>query len=688
MNALKRLFSLGMLLVVLLAAASVAFAIELPASPWYAVTWVPSTDRLHWITPAGEQASISRPQMPGETGDLAQTTVRIAPNGRQLVMMTPLNSGRWGIGFYDLATGQWIQTHEAQPDEGPAPLMSLDFTTVSGHFATVLRNQASGDWRILVFETATGNAVAQLNRTDAFLPQTFYSDTNWHPVIASFGIDEGLGTLDMRLQHVSIAPPPYYAVPSFRWYPLPPPVLAAAPVVPDVLLYTPLIGLDVFKTTGQVVIGTFDSNQGAQPSPSIGNRIVTLQGGQAVPSVLVSDDAYTLNNPQWLRGNEWVGYRVQNDGLFQPHFAVTTAANGGDGLPLGPNIGAIHGTPDGFVAVDALAWRLYHATDLTMEGFAAVFGTTVFESGQPFSVIYVTPEGATFGLTTLATPIVPPGLDIAQPGVASPTPGLDIAVLPTATPSPGLDMAAPVDNCPGAPAPRMIPGAPGMVSFTNGQALNLRSTPAGAISGQLPEGTVFAVMNVAPQCVNGYLWWNLQLNNASTYWAAEGDNDGYFMEPHTPVVPNPPLGFVPTATPTAQLGILVLPTATPQLGIQAVPTATPTAQLGILVAPAATNPPRAQTCPNSPPARLSVGGNAFVSNNDGTLAMYPGVNDAIPTQQLPYLRIMSVIGGPQCREASGTRMWQVSVSINGQQVIGWVSEGFGGLYYVQPGLPA
>ncbi len=619
----------------LFAAVTSVYAVDLPPANWYAVVREVQTDRLHWITASGEQASITRPRMFNEVQGAPNLEVYISPNGRTLVSIAPLNSGLWGIGFYDLATGQWIQTHQTQQNEAPPPNPTADFTTTSSHFATVLRDANTSQWRVIVFEVATGNAVSVLSRGDAGIPDTFYNDPSYFPMILSFDIDEGLGTYVLRLQNMNLTNSVYLYTAAMRWYPLPPPALAANPFAAEEVLFSPLMGIDVFKTTGRAVLATFDSNNGglgAQPNPYIGERIVIRDPGQPVPTPLVVTNAYTVNNPQWLRGGEWVGYRVQ-DGVFATHYRVTTL-EGGQGLPLGPNISAIAPTPDGFLGIDATNWRMYHATALNFEGSASEFGTTVFQTNSPFYIVYTTPEGASFGLTTLAQPVVQGDLGIAQPNVPNPVPA-----------------------CDGAPAPRLTPNSTARVAFTNGQPLNLRNAPNGDRVGQLPEGTVFAVMNTAPQCANGYLWWNIQLNDASTYWVAEGDNSGYFIEPWQ-------------ETFGAGDAILVLPTATPTLELVFVPVAT-------LI------PLLPQECLNSPVTRLAVGETAHTSNSSGTLAVYDQPNAQFPTYQLPFNHTVSIIGGPQCRD--GIRMWQINATLNNSPITGWVSEGFGQMYFLAPG---
>ena len=47
----------------------------------------------------------------------------------------------------------------------------------------------------------------------------------------------------------------------------------------------------------------------------------------------------------------------------------------------------------------------------------------------------------------------------------------------------------------------------------------------------IPEGTEFVVID-GPICSDNYLFWRIKLEDNTTAWAAEGDNNlGYFIEP-------------------------------------------------------------------------------------------------------------------------------------------------------------
>ncbi len=102
---------------------------------------------------------------------------------------------------------------------------------------------------------------------------------------------------------------------------------------------------------------------------------------------------------------------------------------------------------------------------------------------------------------------------------------------PAATPTPGPGTGS-VPACPGAPAPRMVAGQQGRVTFTTGTPVRVRSGPGlgFAEQAQLPEGATFHVTG-GPECSEGYYWWSIRTDTGLTGWMAEGRTGNYFIEP-------------------------------------------------------------------------------------------------------------------------------------------------------------
>jgi hypothetical protein len=95
------------------------------------------------------------------------------------------------------------------------------------------------------------------------------------------------------------------------------------------------------------------------------------------------------------------------------------------------------------------------------------------------------------------------------------------------------------------------------VNFTDGTPLRLREAPDldAAEVMQMPEGTEFDVIG-GPACVNAndyYRFWQIELDDSITGWAAEAGMTDYFMEPVLDVVPTANAG--PDQTVTAADGI-------------------------------------------------------------------------------------------------------------------------------------
>ncbi len=660
-NALSRLLLL--MVALLLATTQVAQAADLPLPPsaWYAVTWEEATDTLHWINASGEQASIARPKLEGQISQ-AMTRLHMSPDGRTLVVISPLLNGREGIGFFNLQSGQFVQVHESQPNEVFLPAGDMPFSETSSHFVIPLRNQTTGDWRMILFEAGTGNALDVLSRTDANMPPGFNTDTAWWPQVVQLNLDEGVNTLEARFQFVTQINQMPLAFQAFNWRV--PPVQNTDTVVPFTFGWSPLAGYDINPMTGEIVSALWDAQNAQAPSPGAANRIHY----QASPDSLVENIAAEMGGsatlPLWLNNGNWIGYYGTN-GAFALHWTVMTR-DGVTSLPVSPGIISVYHTPDGFLSKSSAAWRLDHTTTLALEGFAEPVGNTIYQPGVSFAVIYTTPASTQFALPSVAEPFVPlNGPDDFQ---AAPT-------------------VAPVGDCPPfAMPPRLTVGGQAMVTYTDGSNLNVRTEPAGNLLTQIAEGSVVNVFG-GPVCAEGYLYWNIQIADDLSGWAAEGGQGTYFLEPFPNGgggVPQGPgdLQAVPTLTPVPPV-VLDLPLANvptqaptmPPLVFIPIPTSTPTPSFGIVAIP---------VCTGSPATRLQNNMAARTVQGDGTLALRINLTDEFPQHQVPSGLNVNIVGGPQCRQ--NLRMWQIQVTLNGQPVTGWVAEGSGDAYYLAPPL--
>lgn len=645
---MKHIIRISMLCLSIFFMSSLAFAATpLPPSDWYTVAWVESTDTLHWINAQGEQASIPRPTLEGEISQ-AQTRLQISPNGRWLVIISPLNNGREGIGFFDLENGQFSFVHETQQNEIVTPVRGNPFTKFSNRIALTLKDNTTNAWRILVFDSATGNALHQLTWQSDILPKNLAGNDAWTPSVAHFNYDEGVNSSYVRFLMVptnNAAPESY---PSFVWV-IPPGQNPEFVNSDNLQMLNPFAGFDILPMSGQRVFAEFDLQFGNPASASDANSIYTATDESQ--NLIASEGAGSARLPRWLNNGNWIGYYGTN-GAFAPHWTVVDPVAQMT-LPIAPDISDVYHVSDGFLTKHTGMWRLNHVTGLNHEAFAEPIGNTIFQPGSAFAVIYTTPPNTAFQLTAVE--------NITTDN------NLDVAVNPN------------VPECPPAPPVRLAVGDSARVTFTDGTSLNVRTAPAGDFIMQVPEGTQATIIE-GPVCADGYQWFNLDFGNGTGGWAAEGDPEDYFLEPFEQ------LDIAVQPTPTPELQIAQVPTATPELQIQQVPTATP--ELQIAVQPTATTPIIITVnCVDSAPPQLEVGMMAQTIQNDGTLAMRINLEDEFPTYQVPSGVTMQIIDGPKCRTTvAGVSLtnWKVRLTLNGQQVEGWLAESVGNTYYIVP----
>jgi hypothetical protein len=285
-------------------------------------------------------------------------------------------------------------------------------------------------------------------------------------------------------------------------------------------------------------------------------------------------------------------------------------------------------------------------------------GTVVFDpAGQsPVEILYVTPAGTQFALTSLGEDGIVVGDDLAAPPI-----------------------------CLGAPSARLTVGEQARVTYTDGTPLNIRATPDGDKLAEIPEGTVVNVL-AGPECVGAFNWWQISVvqGAAVSGWSAEGDLQDYYLEPWNGVAGNPDIAVVPSPTATPGLEIQAVPTATPPLVIQVQPTATP--PLVIQVVPSATpvgpGDITVGDCSLAPAMHVQTGMSVIAAQSNGTYAFFNSLSDDIPQRQISPGSQGTIVGGPGCK--NGYRFWQVQFNINEQVFTGWISEGTQQFYFINP----
>jgi hypothetical protein len=602
-------------------------ASNLPSSDWYAVIWNRSADTLHWVNNATELASMPRPQLPGETGEGLGFNTRfyVSPDGSYMVQIAPLENERQGIGFYDFQSGEWIQTHETQPGEFVIWAERNPFSFNSGIVALGLVS-GENDWRVIAFETTTGNAIAQFDNTHPGIPAD-YLPANRAPSVAYVQLDEALNQWRVHVRFVQLGP-------------------SHEPVSQPALVWTlqtdgvstsdfhPFLGdFNVLPVQGRIL---YSLTEGTQTS------INTQVTGHESEVVYQQNGAFS-SQPRWVANGQFVAFRLNQDAKVPMWYLGGVGSD--NFTPFAPDYEELLGTVDGFILLDKEAGEIKFVNTLAFEAFTPTLGNVIYTTDTAaFDVVYITPIGSQFMLQSLATPATSPSTVV------------------------GDVVQAPEQTCGTAPAPRLTVGSSARVALTDGTPLNVRTAAAGNYLMQIPEGTVVNIV-AGPVCADNYFWWNLQFaSHGATVggWSAEGDNSEYWLEPFNGGIPP----VVDVAPP------LVQPTQAPPI-VAVAPPAEPT------------NPPRVPSlgdgdCSNAPfGAELTIGEYATVTLNAGsTLAMRANLYDPTPFYNVANGRSVNVLDGPVCN--GGFRKWYVSLGTPDGPIEGWVSDGFGNNRYLRP----
>lgn len=507
---------------VMLVTALPAYAQALPLSPWYAVVYQPETDTLHWINGAGEQTSIPRPMLPNEAQYL---DMRISPNGQQMVMVSQLNSGLESIGIYDFASGVFLQTHQANVGEQIELGGENIFSANSQYFAVGL---FSGDfenpaWRVILFESQTGNATAFIDHTHPDAPEVQLSAPS-------------VQYLDGMFVHFQLIPQSvggWHTWPAFAWQ-----AFGFDPAIPAIS-ESPYARADVkvLPLTGQAVMSFADENFAAVPPDGPGSNFNAIGTGilanSDVLTTVHADGTRYHYETRWAKGGEWILFS-SNDMLNNKYWNIVLA-NGTPGnnshMPFDPQFTHTFGTSDGYLLVNN-TFNLFYTN-----GFMPNTALNIAQLTPQSKVVYVTPIGVNFMLAQVSN-------GNAQPLAITPTNAVNIV---TPTPQPITETpVAPVD-CSTAPAQRVGIGTQARVLPSMG-GLNLRQNPNSTIIATLSGGDTFNVIG-GSICDGGLYWWQID-RFGLVGWLAEGTATGYFIEPYagppvtdatdTPVPPPPP----------------------------------------------------------------------------------------------------------------------------------------------------
>ncbi len=239
---------------------------------------------------------------------------------------------------------------------------------------------------------------------------------------------------------------------------------------------------------------------GGVPAP-----IEQRQAAEAqAPVVYFNPNDLDLRLARWiLDGNAFV---IQGSEL-NPQGTIVFRDGARQAVAFGPGDTFLTGTPDGFLAQNALGWVVYYQF---IDGTPNLIELEQFE--RPVQVVEATALGGT----------VTQPFQLIETGAQAPVEEPPLA--------PQQEQQPAVTTCPGFLPSRLVPGAQGRV--TPGSANRLRAQPSqqAEIVGLMPGDSLFLVIS-GPQCdPAGIAWWEVEYNGVPG-WTAEGQGDSYFVEP-------------------------------------------------------------------------------------------------------------------------------------------------------------
>lgn len=470
-------------------------------SAFWAWAYSQPLDTLFLLNADGEAARIARPRLPTEANQpVSQMQLAISRDARYLLLSVRFQDDSGSLGIYDLAEGQFVQVHPAQPGEqigigfqpgmprGGSPYIfdeTGQYVAVT-YYAFNFEMPENSTWRVAVYDLATGNPLYQIDQAHPGLPVEQPPGEMVFPRVVYFGEDT------VHIQMLPAFGEGVVEYPAFAWHPNANFFEASTYTQGD---------MDILAGTSEIVFPYLDESF---------NRIEPF-------SPFVPFNAIGTGDPDsperlWVDGTAWHSWaRWANSGQQVLFRTVTGPQDPGQWNLLDfednsvtrfdPALDYVVPLPEGFLSVTTGGRVQYHppaspTTSSLVWQMPADSEAVLIWGGLP---------GTDFGLEQLS--------------------GTDGVAASGATQTPSGDRA-----CPAAPPSRMTVGQAGRVTFTDGTPTRLRAAPTGTILQLMPEGTPFIVI-AGPQCQGELAWWQVRLSTGETGWVAEGEASRYFIEP-------------------------------------------------------------------------------------------------------------------------------------------------------------
>jgi hypothetical protein len=313
-------------------------------SEWFAWVHSQQANRLILLNQGGEVLNMPSPTHPNEDS-FAQRYFGISRDGARLAMLSSTTDFRPLLIFRDLNTGaeaSWI----GEVDEWSLPSLgsqhaipTLTFNPDGLLFAIGIANPQIGTWRVMVYDTASGGALFQLNETSpeaqAFLQAQPQSLSSVMPVVRLFD------QTDVHVQMISVLTEGISNYPAFRWSPGDN-RMEASP-------YDRAF-MDVSEATGQMVFPDVDASmplpESFGPVPPF-NAIHMPTGG---PPLWVSPSELILQT-RWAASDRVILAQTQDPNAFTSSWKLIQTWDGGV-IPLPPTIADVRGVRDGLLSIE------------------------------------------------------------------------------------------------------------------------------------------------------------------------------------------------------------------------------------------------------------------------------------------------------------------------------------------------
>lgn len=496
---------------------------ELQTSAWVIVMYDDTIDTLYWLDENGEQASLQRPNLPNEANP-ANPRMLISPNGRILVIKASLANGLQGLGFYDLQTKNFIQTHIAQPGEyviiGGQHSINANSARIAVGFTTP-PNAGSDEfsWRVIEFDLITGNPLDEL-RSDGseiqnFVGGEFFTNSIYDPYVVYYHTDEATGNSDIHIQYVVWGEPPFER-PTLAWYP------QGVPGVGQEIVSSPytIVGIDFDLATGDALFVHEDPNYPNLGGTglfrnynSVARGVPDGVGNYPDPQVLHVDGNSFFYRARWASNGSMVLMSFGNQQEDEQWYYMRMGAGP---IQVGSNTVDVIGLPIGFAWVDNTGRVGVHWADNSNQ----IDNLWQAPSQYP-RFLWASIGSIPFVLNNLSS--------LGTANNANNSGNNNNQGSGNNNGNVNSNGQTGLVHCTGAPPSQVSVGMLARVTFTDGRPLNMRDQPNGTVIQQIDEGTPFNIVS-GPLCGGDYTWWEIRLFNRTTGWVAEGDAENYYIE--------------------------------------------------------------------------------------------------------------------------------------------------------------